>query len=102
MYKVLLSMPEYRVKFYCLIGALFFLGIGLGMGFELYPALRTGEFDTMTGSRSQRIQVHLVYREDPLNFLINFIADAVRSLLMTTIGLGLLWRVLKGAKAFGR
>jgi hypothetical protein len=95
-------MPEYRVKFYCLIGALFFLGIGLGMGFELYPALSTGELDTMTGPRSHRIREHLVYREDPLNFLISFLGDGVRCLLMTTIGLGLLWRVLRGAKAFGR
>lgn len=95
-------IPEYRVKFYCLIGMLFCFGIACFAWPDLYAALTTLEMDARTGPRSHRVNVHLVYHREPVRFIFNIIEQAVYTLAATTVGLALTWRVLRGRKAFSK
>jgi hypothetical protein len=96
------GIPEYRVKFYCLLGAGFFLLCAWAMAPDLYAALTTYEFDTLTGRRHHRVREHLRYLETPWAFVYHFVLDLAAFLTTSALGLGLAWRLLRGRKAFKR
>lgn len=96
-------MPEYRVRFYCVLGILAFGGVALLMAPGVYAGLFEGQFTANVGTRQNPREALLVFNDDPLTFVFYFIKDSWAFLLMAGAAAGCFWRLVRGPKglAFG-
>lgn len=95
-------IPGYRLRAYCLIGAVFCLGTSWAMAQHLGDALRLWQFDTLTGQRGFRTTEHLVFNDRPWRFGGYLLRDAVLCVASGGAGLAMSWVVLRGRLAFKR
>lgn len=92
-------MPEYRVRFYCVLGILAFGGLALLIAPSMYMGLFEGQFTANVGTRQNPRQAQLVFSDDPLTFVSYFIKDSGAFLLMAGAAVGCFWRLVRGPKA---
>lgn len=95
-------IPNYRIRIYCFIGALFFLFCSWVEAEQIYNALTIGQFDTITGPRAHRINEHFVFDEQPWRFGWYLLRDVAVFVVCGGVGVVLLWGVLRGRRAFKR
>lgn len=93
-------MPEYRAKFYCVLGVLFFGGFTLLVAPDVYTAFLSGELHTRVGSRSNRQPMVFLLKDEPFSFVFYLLKDSVVFLFMAGGALVTLWRLIRGPKAF--
>ncbi|PTT24739.1 hypothetical protein [Pseudomonas sp. HMWF021] len=95
-------IPGYRVRIYCLIGALLCLLVAWASAEQLYTALTNGQLDALTGWRPHKTREHLALDEQPFRFTFYFLQMAASFVAFTGAGLALSWGVIRGRKAFRR
>ncbi|MCQ9425762.1 hypothetical protein NRB16_19805 [Pseudomonas sp. LJDD11] len=93
-------MREYKVRFYCVIGILGSGAMTLLIAPEMYSGLIEGRFTAHVGTRQNPLKEVLVFNDDPLTFLLYFIKDFWFFLIMAGMTVGLLWRLIRGPRAF--
>ncbi|WP_122585173.1 hypothetical protein [Pseudomonas viridiflava] len=95
-------IPGYRLRFYCLVGALFYLGCAWMTAQALSDAFTYGQFDAMTGPRGHRIKEHLVFTDHPWRFGWFLLGDLLSCVGFGSAGSVMTWVVLRGRRAFKR
>lgn len=95
-------IPGYRLRFYCLLGALFCLASCWVAALSLMDGLTLGQFDAVTGFRPHKIKEHLVFNEQPWRFAWYLLGQAALCVAGGGAGLALAWVVLRGRRAFKR
>lgn len=95
-------IPGYRLRVYCLIGALLCLGCSWMAMRSLTDALTMGQFDALTGPRRHTITEHLVFDDQPWRFAWYVLEYFVSLIGFGSAGLVMSWVVLRGRRAFKR
>ncbi|WNW11279.1 hypothetical protein RRX38_08960 [Pseudomonas sp. DTU_2021_1001937_2_SI_NGA_ILE_001] len=93
-------MPEYRIKFYCVLSVLFFGGVTLLIAPEVYTAFVSGELHTLVGPRGDRQPMVFLFKDEPFSFVFYLLKDSVLFSFMAGAALVALWRLIRGPKAF--
>jgi hypothetical protein len=95
-------IPGYRIRIYCLIGALLCLLGTLATAEALYNAATLWQFDVTTGRGVSKVREHLVFDQQPWRFVFYLLVTIVVFIASTSAGLWLCWGVLSGRRAFKR
>jgi len=95
-------IPEYRVRIYCFLGAVFCLGCAWLAGERLNDAFTLWQFDALTGSRRQSVKEHLIFDDQPERFLWYLLETIATFIFFSGAGLAMTWGVLRGRRAFKR
>ncbi|WP_095126413.1 MULTISPECIES: hypothetical protein [unclassified Pseudomonas] len=95
-------IPNYRIRIYCCIGALFCLIVTLACAEQLHNAGTLGQFDVTTGRGVSKVREHLVFDQQPWRFGFYLLMTIAVFIASTGAGLWLCWGVLRGRRAFKR
>lgn len=95
-------IPNYRIRFYCFIGALFCLMVALACAEQLYSAATLWQFDVTTGRGVSKVREHLVFDQQPWRFGFYLLMTIVVFITSTGAGLWLCSGVWRGRRAFKR
>jgi hypothetical protein len=99
---VVLLIPEYRIRIYCLIGALLYLLVAWASAEQLYNAATLWQLDVTTGRGAFKSREHLVFDQQPWRFVFYLLVSIAVFIASTGAALWFLRGVLRGRQAFKR
>lgn len=95
-------IPNYRIRFYSLIGALLCLLGAWASADAIHSAATLWQFDVTTGRGVSKVREHLVFDQQPWRFGFYLLMTIAVFIASTGAGLWLCWGVLCGRRAFKR
>lgn len=95
-------IPNYRIRAYCLFGALVCLLGSWAIAEQILHALTTCQFDAITGRRGSKVKEHFVLSQQPWRFGWYLLWHVAVLIASSGAGLVLTWGVLRGRRAFKR